>query len=143
MLCLNLVLDKKVQKFYDLSADIASGNKQYDDYENFILDGIRFFGMDSKISASDFKEKDANWLTRELYHEAQAVYTEKMNTLSVQLLPAFKDIKRNQPNIINVVVPFTDGKRVMQVLCKLDDAIASEGKTIVKDIEKSKSTKWF
>ncbi|MBP7477309.1 MAG: preprotein translocase subunit SecA [Chitinophagales bacterium] len=123
--------------FYDLSAAIASGNKQYDDYENFNLDAIRCFGMDTKITENDFKNNDANWLTRELYHEAQGVYAKKMNTLAIQLLPAFKDIRKNQANIVNIVVPYTDGKRVMQVLCKLDDAIATEGKSIVRDIEKS------
>jgi preprotein translocase subunit SecA len=123
--------------FYDLCSEVVSINKQYNDYESMQLEIIRYFGIDTNITAEQFASSDNKTLNDALYQEVHQIYSAKMKAMSDHLTQPFKNIRKEQPNIVNVIVPFAEGKRMMQVLCKLDDAIATEGKSISRDIEKS------
>ena len=123
--------------FYDMAGEVVGINKQENHYDNFKLDVIRYFGMDTKISTDEFTSGQVGNIIHNLYNEAQAHYHDRNVKLSTQLMPAFKDIKKNQSQIVNIMVPYTDNRKMMNVLCKLDDAVTTNGKSIIRDIEKS------
>ncbi|MFZ8291988.1 hypothetical protein ACO1K7_13805, partial [Staphylococcus aureus] len=55
-----------------------------------------------------------------------------------QALPVFKNIRLQQGNHIdNVIVPFTDGRRQMQVLANMEKTIKSNGAELVNALERS------
>ena len=76
--------------------------------------------------------------SQKLYDEVIARYTEKKKGLQTQTWPIISDIRRQQGNHIeNVVVPFTDGKKSMQVLTNLDKYLANEGREIGLALERN------
>ncbi|RYG05362.1 MAG: preprotein translocase subunit SecA [Chitinophagaceae bacterium] len=122
--------------FYVVAEGLAAFQEQ-NDYEGFKLAAIVNFGIDSAITQAEFDKLNANELAEKLYFEATAHYKQKTTNLHGQALPVFRNIRSTQgPNIENVVVPFTDGKKVIQVLANLDKTLESEGRELVNSVER-------
>ncbi|MCW5916578.1 MAG: preprotein translocase subunit SecA [Ferruginibacter sp.] len=124
--------------FYSVVEGLVFSARDEDNYENFKLNVIVNFGVDTAISAEEFSKSEENVLVDKLYDEVIARYTEKKKGLQTQTWPIISDIRRQQGNHIeNVVVPFTDGKKSMQVLTNLDKYLANEGREIGLALERN------
>jgi preprotein translocase subunit SecA len=123
--------------FYVVAEGLVSSFQEQSDYEGFKLSAIVNFGIDSAISQQEFGKTNARELADKLYFEAIAHYQQKMNNLHSQAVPVFKNIRQTQgANIENVVVPFTDGKKVIQVLANLNKTLDTEGRELVNSLER-------
>jgi preprotein translocase subunit SecA len=124
--------------FYGVSESVVSGYKEQDDYDGFKVAVIVNFGLDTKIEREEFLKGNANEITEKLYDEAVKNYRVKMDEMSQQAVPVFKNIRQTQgPNIENVVVPFSDGRKGIQVLANMSKTLESEGKELVTSLEKT------
>jgi preprotein translocase subunit SecA len=124
--------------FYDVAESIAIGHKNQNDYEGFKLSAIISFGIDSVITEEVFNSSSENVLANKLYEEAITEYHRKKDEIAKQALPVFKNIKTSQGNHIeNVIVPFTDGRKHMQVLANLAKTLDSNGLEMVNALERS------
>ena len=118
--------------------DLVSSNREQDDYEGFKLSCIVNFGLDTKISHEEFKSKDVNSLTDHIYNEAIDAYQAHKESIRKQAVPVFKNIRQTQgQHIENVVVPFTDGKKGINVLTNLDKTVATEGEELCNAMERN------
>src|SRR5262245_693051 len=91
--------------------------REQEDYEGFKLDCIVNIGMDTRIEKEEFLKADETTLVDKLYNEATENYDRKKIELRKQALPVFKNIRVSQGNHIeNVVVPFSDGRKIINVL---------------------------
>ena len=65
-------------------------------------------------------------------------YNIKSNTIAKQAYPVIKDVFEKQgATYENIVIPFTDGMKTLQVVTNLKEAVDSQGKNIPESIEKS------
>ena len=72
-----------------------------------------------------------------VYNKAIELYQLKTERIAKVAFPVIKNVYSNKNNNFqNIVVPFTDGVKSMQVATNLKDAYDSEGKTLTKDFEK-------
>ena len=124
--------------FYDLCSELVTTNQATGSYENFKLDCLRFLAMDIEISEEEFKAMDETVLAGKLYDAAMDFYKRKSQHLTEHLLPILKNIRENKgEGIENVVAPFTDGTRGLNVLIPLKSALATNGKDIMTSFEKN------
>lgn len=124
--------------FYSVAEGIAFTYKTENDYEGLRLASIINFGLDFDISKDDFETTPENILAENLYVSAIKNYQRKKEELAIHTLPVFKNIRLTQGNRVeNVVVPFTDGKKNMQVLVNLQKAIDTSGTEISSSMERS------
>ncbi|MEJ7737126.1 MAG: preprotein translocase subunit SecA [Chitinophagaceae bacterium] len=124
--------------FYIVSEGLINSFREQDDYEGFKLSVIVNFGLDTTISDSELIKGNVNDVTEKLYGEATANYRRKMEDLRQQAIPVFKNIKLTQGNHIeNVVVPFSDGRKAIQVLSNMQKTLETEGGEIVDSLEKT------
>jgi preprotein translocase subunit SecA len=124
--------------FSVVSEGLVSGFREQEDYEGFKLACIVNFGLDTKIDEEEFKKLDINSLADKLYNEATENYTRHKEDLKKQILPVFKNIRLTQgSHIENVVVPFSDGRKGLNVLAALDKTIASNGEEAAAALEKT------
>jgi preprotein translocase subunit SecA len=73
-----------------------------------------------------------------LYDEAINNYQQHKESVSKQTVPVFKSIRQSQgSHIENVVVPFTDGRKGINVLTNLDKTVSTEGKELCNAMERS------
>ena len=113
---------------YSVAEGLINSFKELNDHEGFRLAVIVNFGIDSSISAEELSRGSESVLAERLYNEAVENYERKKANLAEQSIPVFKNIRRDQgAHIENVIVPFTDGRRVIQVLAPLDKTLQTGG----------------
>ena len=124
--------------FSIVAESLISSFREQEDYEGFKLACIVNFGMDTSITQEEFKSKDENKLVDKLYTEATQKYNEHVQTVSREAVPVFKNIRATQgSHIENVIVPFTDGRKTINVLAPLDKTVDTNGQELVSSMEKS------
>lgn len=124
--------------FYNVANIVAIGYKSNRDYEGFKLGAYLNFGHQTKITESDFNSINENDLTERLYSEAIGIYNTKKEAIAVQSMPVFQNIRTNQGNHIeNVIVPFTDGKKAMNVLASMQKTLDSNGVELTNSLERT------
>lgn len=117
---------------------LVAGFREQENYEEFRTAVIMHFGLDTQIEEQEFLKGDMNKITEKLYQEAIGNYDRKKEDLKKNSLPVFRNIRQNQgANIENVVVPFTNQRKGLNVLVNLDKAIQTEGAELANALEKT------
>jgi len=124
--------------FYTVAEGLITGFREQEDYEGFQLATIVNFGLQSSITKEEFHKVDQNQLTDRLYNESTNAYQRKMEDLQRHAVPVFKNIRQQQGNHIeNVIVPFTDGRKGIQVLANMQKTLDSEGRELSNALERT------
>ncbi len=124
--------------YYAVAANIVNQFTGSNDHEGFKLSAILHFSVETTISKEALEKGNTNELTEQLYKESIDHYTAKKSLLAKQSLPVFQNVRTTQGNhIVNVVVPFTDGKKTINALTNLDKTISSKGMELISSLEKT------
>jgi preprotein translocase subunit SecA len=124
--------------FYDVASGVVASFKEKNDYEGFARQAIMSLGVDMQLSKEEFEKTDEHHLVEKLYHQSFSHYQQKKNALKKAALPVFESIKTNQgAHIQNVIVPFTDGKRGINVLAAMEKTLQSNGQELLMSLEKT------
>jgi len=123
---------------YDTCESIVEELQASKDYENFKLELIRLLATQSPVDEQEFKDSSVEVLTDKVYDNCYKSYQGKSAAIAQQAYPVIKDVFENQSATYeNIVIPFTDGLKTLQVVTNLKEAHESEGKNISEAIEKS------
>jgi preprotein translocase subunit SecA len=124
--------------FYAVAEDLVNSFREQNDHEGFRLAVIVNFGIDPTITADELSKLSEQQLTEKLYLEAVTNYDRKKQEMMMQAIPVFKNIRQQQgSHIENVIVPFTDGRKGMQVLANMEKTLNSNGAELVNALEKT------
>ncbi len=124
--------------FSVVAESLVGGFREQEDYEGFKLGCIVNFGLDTKIDEEEFKRGDLNSVVDKLYLEATENYTRHKEEVTKQALPVFKNIRLTQgSHIENVIVPFTDGRKGLNVLTNLDKVLSTGPAELGNALEKT------
>jgi len=124
--------------FYSVAEGLINSFKEQNDFEGFRLAVIVNFGTDTKITADELNKLSEQQLSEKLYDDVIENYQHKKQELAAKAFPVFKNIRLKQGNHIeNVIVPFTDGRKTMQVLANMDKTLATNGDEMVNALERN------
>ncbi len=124
--------------FYAVAEDLINSFREQNDHDGFRLAAIVNFGIDTNITADEFAKGNDQQLAEKLYLQAVTNYDRKKQEMMVQAIPVFKNIRQQQGNHIeNVIVPFTDGRKGMQVLANMEKTLSSNGAELVNALERT------
>jgi len=124
--------------FYGVAEGLVYGFRELGDYEGFKLAVIVNFGLDTAITEEQLNKQSAPAVAELLYQEAIAHYNRRRADMMAQAMPVFKRIRLQQGNHIeNVIVPFTDGKKAMEVLGNMDKTLATSGAALINALERT------
>ncbi|HSC53130.1 MAG TPA: preprotein translocase subunit SecA [Phnomibacter sp.] len=124
--------------FYNSANDTVINFREQNDYEGLKLGAIVNLSIDTQISEQEFEKENEKVLAQKLYEEAIANYNRKKTEMAKQALPVFQNIRTQQgAHIVNVVVPFSDGRKAMQVLANLDKTVQTQGSELMNAMERS------
>ena len=124
--------------FYSVAEGIINSFKEINDHGEFKLAVIMNFGLDTTITKEELEKGEVMELSNRLYYEAKDHYNNKNQAMSQHTLPVIKNIRKEQgTHIINVAVPFTDGKKAMQAIANLDKTIETNGAELTNALERS------
>ena len=123
--------------FYIVAEGVINSFREQDDYEGFKMATIVNFGIDTQIEQDEFLKGDVSKVAEKLYQESTGNYESRLAELRRQALPAFQNIRATQGNHVeNVVVPFTDGKKRINVLANLNKTLQTEGRELSNAVER-------
>lgn len=123
---------------FDVVEDIATEYKEDNNFEGFQLEIIRIFSVDPEITAKEFAEQNAHKLTDNVFAKIDDFYHRKLEAVAQQTLPVLKDVLRERgDHIENIIVPFSDGLRQVQVSTNLKKAVETNGFEVFKAFEKT------
>ncbi len=124
--------------FSMLAENMVLSYRLQEDHDGFKMACIVNFGIDPSITKDELLHGDENELTDRLYNEATTHYNRHKEDLKKQAIPVFKNIRLTQgAHIENVVVPFTDGAKGMNVLTNLDKTVQTSGEELAASLEKT------
>ena len=122
--------------FYDLCQELVEEYQGQQNYDGFKLEMIRWFSHTSEITEEEFFKTKADDLTLKLYQEIDAHYHRKSDRVAEVAFPVIKDVFENKGDTIqNIVVPFTDGTKVIQVIAELKEAYNTEARSVISEFE--------
>ena len=123
---------------YETAESIVENNLNAKDYKNFDFELIRFFSISSPVDTQEFETIDQSTLIDKVYEAAYKRFLNKTKQSAEQVFPVIKDVYENPSNKFErIVVPFTDGKKTLNVVTNLKNAYESGGGQLIEDFEKN------
>jgi len=124
--------------FYDLCEELIATNVASKNFEQFNLDAIKYFGLESTITTDEFGKGDIQALTDKLFDEVMAHYKRRMQAIADSVMPVLRSIHETRGDTVKLVaVPFNDGKKGLNVLVNLEHIMANNGKDLTQQFEKA------
>ncbi|TFH37014.1 MAG: preprotein translocase subunit SecA, partial [Bacteroidia bacterium] len=123
---------------YDVSENFVETYLPTGDFENFRIEMLRAFSMDSPVTEKEFLQASSSELTEKINSLVIDTYKRKIATIAGEAYPVIKDVYERQAHAYeNVVVPISDGTRIYQVVTNLRACAESEGRELVRSYEKT------
>ena len=123
---------------YEVAGAIVEEYQPLKDYEGFTLECIKNFGIESPFDAQQFNNGKEEDTIQKLFDAAQKHYIERSHMIAEQAFPVVRDVYTNpNNNFENIVTPFTDGIKGVQVIANLKKAFESKGRELFLGFEKA------
>ena len=118
---------------WDRVASIIERN----DYEGCKEEFIKVFAMEVPFSSEEFINKNHEELAEESFQVAMGNFKRKMERIQEVAMPVIKQVYETQGAMYErIVVPLTDGRKMYNIACNLQEAYDTECKSVVKEFEK-------
>ncbi len=123
--------------FQDATENIVANNYDSKDFENFKLETIQFLGIDPPVSEDDFLGLKPQEVKTRLYKAAKKRFQERIASIAETSIPIIRNVHETQSQFENIAVPFSDGKKALQVVVNIEKCLNSEGIELARGLEKS------
>lgn len=124
--------------FYDTIEAAVEEYQGGADFDGFSLEMLRVFSLEEPVDEDTFTKSSPEELTEQLHERVLKSYSEKNATIARMALPVIRSVYENQSDQYeNIVVPITDGQKGLQVTTNLEQAVETEGRELIRDLEKS------
>ena len=124
--------------FYELSDQLIGEFAPSKDFDGLRIRSLAELGVDPPFPAAEFGIGAPEAQVQSLHGTAEKHYHDRMASLAAHAHPVIQRVYEDDSNqFVNIAVPFTDGRRNMQVLANIQDAVDSSGTSLVDELEKS------
>ena len=123
---------------YDTCESIVESVHETKDFDNFKLSLVRVLAIDSPITIDEFNNESVDFITEKVFNSCYNSYKGKSDFIAKQTFPVIKNVYEDDAtNYENILIPFTDGIKTLQVTTNLKKAYDSECNNVAEAIEKS------
>ncbi len=123
---------------YEVAESIVTEYHSVKDFEGFSFECIKNFGIESPFSQKEFTTTKEDELVQKLFEAGEQHYRVKSQQIAETVFPVVRDVYTNpNNNFENIVTPFTDGTRGIQVMANLKKSFDSKGREMVSVFEKT------
>jgi preprotein translocase subunit SecA len=124
--------------FIDVAESVVSENQDNRDFDTFRAMVIRVFGIDVKMSETEFFSERPEEIGDRIYEEAYNNYKLTKDITAAKVYPVIKEVYENSGRRYdNIAIPYSDGKKQLNIVVPLKKAYESAGKEVGVSIEKS------
>ena len=123
---------------FDVCENLVEEYQDAQDFESFKIECIRTLSVDSPFTEEQFIKENSADLSNELYQSVLDAYKRKSSFIQDRVYPVVKNVYEKQGQTYeNIVIPITDGQKTYNIVTNLKNAYESEGKDLIRSIEKS------
>ncbi len=123
---------------YDVCQDLAKQAVQTRDTAIMRVEVAKHLAFEPQIDEALIAKGNAQAFGEELYQQAKEFYIRKMNSIREQMTPQLREVlEQNRGKVENIVVPFTDGIRGLQVYANLEETVAEDSRPVIQELEKN------
>ena len=123
---------------YDSCDSLVNDYASDRNYEGFKLEVYRTLGLTPPFDEDRFRKAKTEDLVNELDSSASHKYTEKNQHIAHNSFPVIKGVYENQGDQFeNIVIPFSDGIKGLQVVSNLKTAFETQAGSLVKSVEEA------
>ena len=123
--------------FFELVEVNVDSTHPVKDYDGFRFSMISNFGMEAPVSESEFEASNTDDLVYLCYKKSEAHYRDKIADLARRAHPVIQKVHDDDTNDFeNILVPFTDGRKTIQISANIHESVATEGQSVMKTLEK-------
>ena len=123
---------------YDTCENMVDEYQAMQDFEGMKLEAIRVLSVQAPFAEEEFLKDSVDTLTEKLYHSSLEAYKRKSADIQTRVTPVIKDVYEKQGQVYeNIVIPINDGQKTYNIVTNLKNSYESEGKDLVRSIEKS------
>lgn len=123
--------------FFEVVDQIVELHLETKDFSGFELEMVRNFAMQSPISEADFVAGKHDEITSSVFQAVRKHYREKSKVIAQRALPVIRDVHKNQSQFSNIVVPFTDGIKSLQIVSHIEKTIDTAGEELIRALERN------
>ena len=121
---------------YDTAADIANGVYP-GGFAEFDEEVRRALSIEAPFNAEEYSKLSPQEVTDRLAHEAMETFNRAKEKMAAAVYPYLKEFVEERGAKGEIGVPVTDGRRVFNIRCDVEEAYADQGKSITKGWEKA------
>ncbi|MEO0042451.1 MAG: hypothetical protein RL329_1899, partial [Bacteroidota bacterium] len=127
------------QMFHSMTEMIASNAKINGKYNDFLMSSWEYLGMNPEITEEQFNASSVDGLIHLFQQQFQSFYDHKFAKVKELLLPICQQVFENEGHRYRrISIPYSDGRaRALNIAADLHQAVATEGDSIVQDIEQA------
>ena len=123
---------------YDTVDKLVQDHHENSDYESFSLALIRALSIEPSVSDDEFRKDSHNKIAENIYEHSLEAYKRKSQSMAQQAYPVIRDVYENQSAVYeNIIVPVTDGIKMMNILTNLKKAYDTHAAEVVRAYEKT------
>ena len=122
---------------YGAARSIVNSSKPKYAYDYFLGEALRIFAIEAPISEEEFRNMKTEDVVERLFVAAMESFKRKMDNIANVANPVIKRVYEEQgERFQNIIIPITDGKMMYNIPVNLKEAYESEGKAIIKSLER-------
>ncbi len=122
----------------DLAYELVATAREDKNAEQFKLEMIRLFSTSVDITDKELLDGNIDEVTEKVIHAITELYERKSAKISETAFPVIKEVYETRGQTIeNIVVPFSDGIKTIQIPTNLEKAYQSTGKEIITAFEQA------
>jgi preprotein translocase subunit SecA len=123
--------------FFDLASTTVAAHHVNKDFPAFELDVVRQFHIEPPFDQDAFVKGKEDELTLQLYRAVEARYKLRATQITQEAFPVIKQVfENNTQGFQNIAVPFSDGRKSLQVGVNLGQAYSSQGIEVLNQLER-------
>ena len=123
-----------MNNFYEAAENVVDNT--VGDFDGFRLECLHVFGIDVNVTQDEFAKADAAVLSSKVYHQAHGHYQEKNKQIMEKTYPVISRVfEEKGATVEEIVVPFTDGKKLVNVIVNLKKAKDNNCAEVIKSME--------
>ena len=124
---------------YDVATNLVSSLDDSGDFSEFQMDVFRNFGIDVPFDEEAGKRMKPEDKANKIFDVAMQGFNRRSDALAEMIGPRFVELYerfKEGGQIKNIIVPFTDGKRIYSIPCNLEEAANTNGRSVMKTFMK-------
>ena len=126
--------------FYEVAESIVTEYQDLRDFDGFKIELLTVLSVESPVNADEFINLTGDEITEKVFEVSSIHYRNKSEFVAKIAMPVLTDVWDNPENSFKKIqVPFTDGRKSLQIVADLEKSVNSEGKELIKSLEKSVS----